>query len=169
MTRTPNERISADFQLKVVQDFPNISIIDLSLILSVLDKIISKVSFVIQFMAGLSIFTGLIVLLSSVRISKYQRIQESVLLRTLGASKKQVLMITALEYFFLGALSSIAGIVIALVSSWGLAVFSFKIPFQPDILVILVLFVCVTLLTVLIGIFNINSILRKPPLEVLRR
>jgi putative ABC transport system permease protein len=169
MTRTPDEQVSANFQLKVVQNFPNVSIIDLKLILTVLDQIISKVSFVIQFMAALSIFTGLIVLLSSVLISKYQRIQESVLLRTLGASKRQVLMITALEYFFLGALSSIAGIAIALVSSWGLAAFSFKIPFQPDILVVLLLFICVTLLTVAIGIFNINSILKKPPLEVLRR
>jgi putative ABC transport system permease protein len=169
MTRTPNEKVSADFQLKVVRSFPNVSIIDLKLILAVLDEIISKVSFVIQFMAALSIFTGLIVLLSSVLISKYQRIQESVLLRTLGASKRQILMITALEYFFLGALSAIAGIVIALLSSWGLAAFSFEIPFNPDILVILVLFSGVTLLTVVIGIVNINSILRKPPLEVLRR
>lgn len=169
MTRTPNEKVSADFQLKVVQNFPNVSVIDLKLILAVLDEIISKVSFVIQFMAGLSIFTGLIVLISSVLISKYQRIQESVLLRTLGASKRQVLMITALEYFFLGTLSAIVGILIALVASWGLAVFSFEIPFKPDILVILVLFVCVTFLTVVIGIFNINSILRKPPLEILRR
>ncbi len=169
MTRTPDEKASADFQLKVVQNFPNVSVIDLKLILTVLDQIISKVSFVIQFMAALSIFTGLIVLLSSVLISKYQRIEESVLLRTLGASKRQVLMITALEYFFLGALSSIAGIVIALVSAWGLAVFNFKIPFNPNILVILGLFICVTLLTVVIGMVNINSILRKPPLEVLRR
>lgn len=169
MTRTPDEKVSADFQLQAVQKFPNVSIIDLKLILTVLDRIISKVSFVIQFMAGLSIFTGFIVLLSSVLISKYQRIQESVLLRTLGASKRQILMITALEYFFLGALASIAGIVIALVSSWGLAVFSFEIPFRPSMLVILVLFLCVTLLTVVIGIFNINSVLRKPPLEVLRR
>lgn len=169
MTKTPNEKVSADFQLKVVQNFPNVSIIDLKLILTVLDVIISKVSFVIQFMAALSIFTGLIVLLSSVLISKYQRIHESVLLRTLGASKRQVLTITALEYFFLGALSSIAGIMIALVSSWGLAVFSFEIPFAPNIGVIVALFVCVTLLTAVIGIVNINGILRKPPLEILRR
>lgn len=169
MTRTPNEKISADFQLKVVQAFPNISIIDLKLILTVLDEIISKVSFVIQFMAALSIFTGLVVLLSSILISKFQRIQESVLLRTLGASKKQVIAITALEYFFLGALSSIAGILIALVAAWALAVFNFEIPFSPDVFVILAIFICVTALTVVIGIFNVRGILRKPPLEVLRR
>src|SRR5690606_14998113 len=113
--------------------------------------------------------TGFIVLLSSVLISKYQRIQESVLLSTLGASKRQILMITALEYFFFGALASIAGIVIALVSSWGLAVFSLEIPFRPSMLVILVLFLCVTLLSVVIGLFNINRVLRTPPLAVLRR
>ncbi|WP_205941073.1 ABC transporter permease [Albibacterium indicum] len=169
MTRTPNEETSAAFQLKLVQAFPNVSIIDLKLILTVLDEIISKVSFVIQFMAALSIFTGLVVLLSSILISKFQRIQESVLLRTLGASRKQVLAITALEYFFLGALSSMAGILIAVVSAWALATFNFEIPFRPDFLVILVVLVCVTFLTVIIGIININSILRRPPLEILRR
>ena len=57
-------------------------------------------------MTSFSVITGLIVLIASVRISKYQRIQESVLLRTLGASRKQMLAITIIEYFFLGALSA---------------------------------------------------------------
>lgn len=168
MTRTPNEQASADFQVAVVKRFPTLSVIDLSLILAVLKDILSKVGFVIQFMAALSICTGFIVLASSILISRFQRIKETVLLRTLGAKKEQVLIITALEYFFLGALSSLAGILIALMSSWGLARFSFEIPFKPSVLVVFSLFAGVTLLTILVGMFNIKSVLRKSPLEVLR-
>jgi len=169
MTKAANEEISANFQLQLVRQFPNISVIDLKLILTVLDEILNKISFVIQFMAALSIFTGLVVLIASVLISKYQRIQESVLLRTLGASKKQIVTITALEYLFLGILSSFTGICIALLASWALATFSFELAFRPDFLLILVLFSSVSALTVIIGVFNINRILGKPPLEVLRR
>jgi len=58
------------------------------LVLSVMTDILQKIGFVIRFMAGFSITTGLVVLISSVLISKFQRIQESVLLRTLGATRK---------------------------------------------------------------------------------
>jgi len=169
MTKADNEEVSANFQLQLVQQFPTVSVIDLKLILTVLDEILNKVGFIIQFMAALSIVTGLVVLIASVLISKYQRIQESVLLRTLGASKKQIVTITALEYLFLGILSSFTGICIALLASWALATFSFELAFRPDFLLILVLFSSVSALTVIIGVFNINSILGKPPLEVLRR
>src|SRR5690606_31224914 len=169
MTRAADKQESADFQLALVQQFPNISIFDLSLVLTVLDEIFNKISFVIQFMAGLSIVTGIIVLIASVLISKFQRIQESVLLRTLGASRRQIIAITALEYLFLGLLPSMTGVGIALISSYALARFSFEIPFQVDYLVIILLCVAVTLLTVFIGVLNLRSTLRKPPREVLRK
>src|SRR4030095_3607971 len=124
LTRIPDKETSARFQQLLVKQFPNVSIIDLSLVLSILDKLLGKVGFVIRFMAGFSIFTGLIVLIASVLISKYQRIQESVLLRTLGASRKQIFYITALEYFFLGALAAATGIVLSLGVSWMLAKFA---------------------------------------------
>lgn len=168
LTRVPSNKISADFQRAVVKAYPNISMIDLGLVLSVLDEILTKMGFVIRFMAAFSIITGLIVLIASVLISKYQRIRESVLLRTLGASRKQILVITALEYFFLGALAAGAGIVLSLLASWGLARFSFETSFTPSLLPVLVLFAIISSLTVLIGLFNSRGILNKPPLEVLR-
>ena len=119
-------------------------------------------------MAGFSISTGLIVLLASVLISKYQRMQESVLLRTLGASRRQILWITALEYFFLGGLAAATGIVIALGGSWALATFDFETPFTPQILPIVFIFFLVSFLTVAIGMFNSRSILNRSPLEILR-
>ena len=168
LTRIPNKEVSARFQQLLVKQFPNVSIIDLSLVLSILDKLLGKVGFVIRFMAGFSIFTGLIVLIASVLISKYQRIQESVLLRTLGASRKQIFYITALEYFFLGALAAATGIVLSLGVSWMLAKFVFETGFTPQWLPLLVVFVCICLLTVFIGLINSRAVVRRPPLEILR-
>lgn len=168
LTQVPSNELSAKYQQAVVKTFPNISMIDLGLVLSVLDEILDKMGFVIRFMAAFSIITGLIVLIASVLISKYQRIRESVLLRTMGASRKQILAITALEYFFLGALAAGAGIVLALVASWALASFVFETTFSPELLPVLILFLLITSLTVLVGLFNSRGVLNRPPLEVLR-
>src|SRR6201999_4206919 len=132
----------------------NIAVIDLGQILSILEDLLDKVGLIIKFMGAFSIITGIVVLIASVRISKYQRIQESVLLRTMGASRKQILAITAIEYFFLGALSAATGILIAFVSSWLLAKYSFQIPFNADLLPALLLFLAIAALTIVIGLFN---------------
>ena len=168
LTRIPDKETSARFQQLMVKQFPNVSIIDLSLVLSIVDKLLDKVGFVIRFMAGFSIFTGLIVLIASVLISKYQRIQESVLLRTLGASGKQIFYITALEYFFLGAFAAATGIVLSLGVSWLLAKFIFETEFTLQWLPLLIVFVSVCLLTVFIGLINSRAVVRRPPLEILR-
>jgi putative ABC transport system permease protein len=169
VTRVPDAAASASFQQKVVSAFPNVSIIDLALILNVVNQILDKIGFVIRFMAGFSIITGLIVLISSVLISKYQRMQESVLLRTLGASSKQVFLITAFEYLFLGAIAAFTGIFIALIGNWALARYTFDIPFSPGWTAVVLIFVCISLLTALIGVLNSRSVLNRPPLEVLRK
>jgi putative ABC transport system permease protein len=168
VTRIDNKELSARFQQQLVQRFPNVTIIDLSAVLNIVSNIIDKVGFIIRFMAAFCIFTGLIVLIASVLISKYQRIQESVLLRTLGASRKQIFYITALEYFFLGALAAATGIVLSLGVSWLLATFVFETQFALQWLPLLVVFVAVCLLTVFIGLINSRAVVRRPPLEILR-
>lgn len=169
ITRVPSSEVSAHFQQAVIRRYPNISIIDLGLILSVLDDILNKIGFVIRFMAAFSISTGLVVLIASVLISKYQRIQESVLLRTLGASRKQILIITTLEYFFLGALAAGTGIILSLAGSWALAKYSLESSFSPEWLPLVIIFLAVSLLTILIGLFNSREVLIKTPLEILRK
>jgi putative ABC transport system permease protein len=168
ITRVDSARLVARYQQALVQEFPNVSVIDLNLILETVDEIIGKVSFVIRFMALFSIITGIVVLIGSVIISKYQRIRESVLLRTLGANRKQILSINTLEYFFLGSLAALTGIMIALLGSWALAVFSFETTFNPPLWPVVLSYLLITLLTMLIGLSNSRSILNKTPLEVLR-
>jgi putative ABC transport system permease protein len=169
LSRVANSKISAKFQGLVVQNYPNVSVVDLGLIISVVDELMSKIGFVIRFMALFSISTGIIVLIASVRISKYQRMQESVLLRTLGASRKQILAITALEYFFLGFLASATGVLLSLAASWALASNVFDTSFKPQLLPVLGILAGISLLTVVIGLLNSRGVLNKPPLEVLRR
>jgi putative ABC transport system permease protein len=169
LTRVTSDEASARFQQAMVKSFPNVSSIDLGLVLKTLDDILGKIGFVIRFMAGFSIITGLIVLIASVLISKYQRIQESVLLRTLGASRRQILTITALEYFFLGALASSTGIILSLFASWALAQYTFKTVFSINPLPLIAVFALICLLTVAIGLVNIRGVLKRSPLEVLRR
>ncbi|MDG1432414.1 MAG: FtsX-like permease family protein [Saprospiraceae bacterium] len=169
LSRAENPQQSADFQKELVKKFPSVLAGDFSQVLKAVDEIIGKVSFVIRFMALFSIMTGLLVLISSVVLSKYQRIQESVLLRTLGAKSRQILMINALEYFMLGALATLTGIGLAFIGSYLLATFLFDIPFTPNLFPTLWLFLSITGLTLLIGLFNSREVLTKPPLEVLRK
>jgi putative ABC transport system permease protein len=168
MTRVPSGDVSARFQGEVVQKFPNVSVIDLDLVLKLLDELLSKIGFVIQFMAGFSMVTGWIVLISSVLTSKNQRIKESILLRTMGASRKQILAINAIEYFFLGAFAAGAGLILAIGGSWALAKFTFDAAFVPPFVPTLLLFGSIVLLVVITGILSTRSILNQPPLKILR-
>ena len=168
-TNVPNEASSADLQRDLVAKFPNISVLDLRQVYTLIEDILNKISWIINFMAFFSILTGIIVLIGSVRNSKYQRIRESVLLRTLGAKSKQIIQITALEYIYLGILGSLVGILLSLISSQLLAVFLFKEPFVPSLVPFLVFLPGITLLVLVIGLSNIRSVLNSPPLEVLRK
>ncbi len=168
ISRVSSAEQSARFQSELVRRFPGISAIDLTQILKSVDEILGKVSFVIRFMALFSILTGLLVLISSIYQGKFARIRESVLLRTLGASRRQILLINALEYFLLGALACLAGIGLSVAGAWALARFAFKIPFQPEWWPLIATFGIITIITVLIGLFNSREVVNKPPLEVLR-
>jgi len=168
-TNVPDEASSADLQRDLVKKFPNVSVLDLRQVYSIVENILDKISWIVNFMAFFSILTGIIVLIGSVRNSKYQRIKESVLLRTLGAKSKQILRITALEYFYLGILGSLIGILLSLVSSQLLATLLFKDTFVPSLVPFLVFLPGITALVLLIGLSNIKSVLKSPPLEVLRK
>jgi len=107
--------------------------------------------------------------MGAVRTSKHQRIKESVLLRTLGAKSHQILKIIALEYTYLGALGSLAGVLLSLLGSQLLAIWIFEAPFKPSLFPFLILFPGITLLVLAIGMANSRSVIKRPPLEVLRK
>jgi len=168
-TYVPNEKASAVLQQELVNKFPNVSILDLRQLLNVVEKLLDKISWIINFMAFFSILTGIIVLIGAVRTSKHQRIRESVLLRTLGAKSNQILKMIALEYAYLGIIGSVTGILLSLISSQLLALWIFETPFTPSIIPFVILFPLITLLVVGIGLTNSRSVINNTPLEVLRK
>lgn len=169
MTRSESKTKSAAFQQELVRQFPNVSAIDLRLILQTIDQFMDKVAYVIQFMALFSIVTGLIVLAGAVINSKYIRLKENVLLRTLGALKKQIVRMTLLEYGYLGILAGITGILLSLIGAWGLTILFFDVTFVPDFPGLLVVWVSVAVLTMVVGWMNTRDIISNSPLEVLRK
>lgn len=168
-TNAPDKSSSANLQRELVKKFPNVSILDLRQVITLVESILDKISWVISFMAFFSILTGIIVLIGSVRNSKYQRIRESVLLRTIGAKSGQILKITALEYLYLGILGSGIGVLLSLIGSQLLAYFIFETPFVPSWIPFLVVLPGITLLVLMIGLSNNISVLKSPPLQVLRK
>src|SRR5690606_26717853 len=168
-TNVPSEQASAVLQQELVTKFPNVSILDLRQILSVVEDLLAKIGWIINFMAFFSILTGVIVLIGAVRTSKHQRIKESVLLRTLGAKSQQILKIIALEYTYLGIIGSLTGILLSLVSSQLLALWIFNTPFVPSVIPFVVLFPFITLLVLGIGMSNSRNVIKYTPLEVLRK
>jgi putative ABC transport system permease protein len=169
ISRIDDKSISAKFQQELVRNFPNVSAIDLTLILETVDQVFDKIGFVIRFMALFSVLAGLFVLSGAVINSKYARLKESVLLRTLGASKKQLLQMTVIEFAYLGTFAGLSGSLLALIASWALSVFFFDILFFPDLISLALTWILIAFLTVLVGWFNTRSILNKSPLEILRK
>lgn len=169
VSKIDDPQTSASFQQELVKTFPNVSAIDLTLILNTLDSIFDKIALVIRFMALFSVLTGLFVLSGAVINSKYARLKENVLLRTLGAVQKQLLQMTIIEYSYLGLFAGLTGSILALIASWGLSIFFFEILFFPDFISLIVIWLLVTFLTVFVGWINTKSILNKSPLEILRK
>lgn len=159
---------TAQLQNELNNLMPNISSVDLQLILGTLDAVIDKTAFVIRFMTLFSIITSLIVLGATVLNTRQAKIRENVLLRTLGASEKQVNAILLLEYLFIGLFAGTAGIVLSVLSSWGLTTYFFDLLFFPDLKRITVLLLVTMATTMAIGWLHNKSILGKSPMEVLR-
>lgn len=169
ITRIANNNLSARYQQAVVRSYPNISIIDLELILKTLEEILGKIAFVIQFMAFFSIGTGVIMLISSIVLSRFQRMRENVLLRTIGASSGKLWTIIFAEYCFLGGIGALSGLLIATIITTLLGRFVFDFVFVPDVFQMMLVTLAVIFMTVIIGLFNSRDVIRQSPLEVLRK
>jgi putative ABC transport system permease protein len=168
-TRVDDQQQANTFQQALVMQFPNVSLIDLRLILNTVNKLFDKLGMIIRFLALFSMITGLVVLAGAVINSKFVRIRENVLLRTVGARTRQITGITLIEYAYLGLFSAITGMVLSLGGGWLLTKFFFEITFAFDWLELLIIGAGVIVLTVLIGWFNSREVISTPPLQVLRK
>ena len=167
-TRADSTEVSANLQRAIAQKFPTISTIDVTLILQTIDSVLGKVAFVIRFMALFTVLTGLLVLTGAILTGRFQRVQESVLLRTLGATRSQVRQILLVEYAALGALAGLTGVLLSVGGAWALSRFVFQVEFVLPVTIVVVAVGTVSFLTMAIGWFGSRGVLDEPPLVILR-
>jgi putative ABC transport system permease protein len=160
--------VSARVQQAVVGAFPNVTAIDLALLVETIDGIFAKVAFVIEFMALFTVATGVVVLTSAVLTGRFQRVRETVLLRTLGASRRQIGRIQLVEYSLLGFLAGGVGIGLAAIANTLLARVVFQTAPAAPPGQLAVAWIAMMVLTVATGFWSNRGIADHPPLEVLR-
>ncbi|HEY1793448.1 MAG TPA: FtsX-like permease family protein [Opitutaceae bacterium] len=160
---------SAAVQRAVVGRFPNVSAIDLQLVAETFDDIFSKVAFAIEFMALFTVATGLVVLAGTVLIGRSQRIREAVLLRTLGASRRQLSMIALVEYAALGVQAAVVGSLLAVAGNGLLARFVFHVHAYAPVWQVASAAAVSAGLAVATGFGAGRGIADQAPLEVLRQ
>ena len=168
LTRVPDATKRAELQRDLVVAYPNISALDLTLVQQALDGIISKVTLAIRFMALFSIASGVIILVGALATSRFQRVREAVLLKTLGARARQIRQILLTEYFAWGSLAALTGVLLAGVAGWALTRFLFEVPFSLPTAQLALVWLGVCVLTTALGFANSGEVLRKTPLAVLR-
>jgi len=168
-TKVDDKVKASKFQQALVMNFPNVSLIDLRLILSTVNELFEKIGLVVRFLAFFSIVTGLVVLAGAVINSKFIRIKENVLLRTIGARTSQIVKITLIEYGYLGLFSALTALILSLGGGWLLTKFFFEVQLAADYAELLMISAGVVLLTVFIGWFNSRDVINTSPLQALRK
>ncbi len=168
-TRTPDAQMTAKVQSELINRYPNVSAIDLRLILATVDDILTKISWVVQFMALFTIFAGLLVMAGTIITSRYQRIRESVLLRTLGADSKIIKRILFIEFASVGLLASLVGGFVSVAATWALMTFLFKLPLDVAWDMVAYGMLAMMALTTITGMLNSRGITNQSPLEILRQ
>lgn len=155
-------------QRQLAERFPNVTSVDLATVTVTFEQILARVALAIRFMAGFSLVTGVVVLIGAIATTRFQRIREGVLLRTLGATRGQVLRVVFAEYLALGTLSAVMAVGLASGATWALTIWVFDSTFGLPGLALGGLVATVVALTVGVGLWNSLEVVNRTPLEVLR-
>jgi putative ABC transport system permease protein len=153
---------------KLVRKFPNITLIDIETIMQRVRGIIERVSLAVEFIFLFTLLAGLAVLYAAIQSNQDERRFESAVLRTLGASKKVLMLGLFAEFTMLGALSGLLAGLAATSLAWLLAVFVFSFDYRFDISVALTGLLSGILIVVVAGLLGTRNVLTTPPIKTLR-
>jgi len=165
----PSDDLSRSrLQRLVVEKYPNVSIIDVAEVIQLVTRLLGNVALAVTFVGGFVFFSGTLILIGSVAMTRYQRAYEAALLKTLGATRKTVLTIVAAEYGLLGLIAGLIGSAAALALSYSIARFLFAIPWSLEPAIIVAGITGTVALVVLVGVLASLQSLARKPLGVLR-
>jgi len=161
--------VETELQDKVVAAFPNVTAIPLRSVLERVSEVLAQISFAVRFMAAFSIAAGLVVMAGALAATRYQRLYESVILKTLGATRWAIARAFAVEYACLGAVAGLGGTALAAVLAWVVLRFVLDTPWalEPETLILGV--ALSTLVSLVIGLLATVRLLGRKPLWVLRQ
>lgn len=168
LTRIESPGDRGRFQRRLAEQFPNVATLDLSLLQEALERLVTRVSLAIRFMALFSLGAGALVMVGALATSRFQRVREGALLRTLGATRSQIFGVILAEYLSIGLLSAMVALVLAVTAAWALARFVFEGGFSLPLVPMMALAASIVGLTVIVGLANSREVVRRTPLEVLR-
>jgi putative ABC transport system permease protein len=158
----------AVFQRDLVAKFPNVSVIDVREVIASFQAVLDNVTFAISVVGGVALGSGVLILIGAVAMTKFQRVYEAAILRTLGASTRLLATMLALEYSALGLIAGLIGAAGALALSWAVCRFVFEIDWRPAPGLLTAGAVVTTALVAVIGVIASADVLRKKPLAALR-
>ena len=155
-------------QQAVVEAFPNVTAINIGEVMSTFARVLERLSIAIRTIAAFCILAGGLVMAAALATTRYRRLYESVIFKSLGATRPLIAGSFATEYAFMGAVAGLIGTVLASMLSWGVLYFVFDLPWtlQPGVLIGGLLMTIA--LTLAVGFLTTFRILGHRPLAVLR-
>jgi putative ABC transport system permease protein len=150
------------------EKFPTVTVMNLADVLARIQEAVDQVALVVRFLALFAIAAGVIILCSSVAGTRYRRIREVAILKTLGGTRRRIKSIFAIEFSILGAVGGLVGGVLANVFTRIVAQKFIEAPFEFDWRSLLIAMAGTALLANLAGWLASAGILNQRPLEVLR-
>ena len=158
----------ARLQYDLVARYPNVTAIDGREIIGRLQKVIDNAVLGISVVGGIALLSGVLILIGAVAMTRFQRVYEAAILRTLGAGTRLLTVTLALEYGALGLLAGTIGAAGALGLSWGVTRHVFDIPWRPAPGLLTAGALLTMVLVCVIGVLASAEVLRKKPLSTLR-
>jgi putative ABC transport system permease protein len=158
----------ARLQYDLVARYPNITAIDGREILARIQKVIDNAVLGISVVGGIALLSGVLILIGAVAMTKFQRVYEAAILRTLGASTRLLTTTLAIEYSALGLLAGAIGAAGALGLTWGVTRYVFDMTWRPVPGLLAIGALLTALLVAAIGVLASADVLRKKPLATLR-
>ncbi len=158
----------AQLQASLVSQFPNVSVIDIREILQTIQGIVNNVTLAVTVVGSLVLFSGALILVGAVSMTKYRRVYESAILKTLGASRRLITMMLLLEYGVLGAVAGTVGALGSIALSWAVARFALELPWQATPFLTLAGIVGTAAFVAIVGVVASLDVLRHKPLATLR-
>ncbi len=166
--RVEDEAARVALQRDVVGELPNVTALDVEMVYRIVQTFLDRIAVVIQFMAAFCVAVGLVILVGAIATTRFHRLREAVLLKTLGATRGAVARVLAVEYLLLGALAGGVGAVASGALSWGVVTYVFEGRWDLAVAPYLAAWAGAALIIAATGLTSSPDILMKKPLEVLR-